>query len=30
MKLFTGGVGKKGTYINPMIVKDISGGGGGR
>ena len=29
MKLFTGGLGKKGTYINPMIVKDIGGGGGG-
>ena len=29
MKLFTGGLGKKGTYMNPMIVKDISGGGGG-
>ena len=29
MKLFTGGLGKKGTYLNPMIVKDIGGGGGG-
>ena len=28
MKLFTGGLGKKGTYLNPMIVKDIGGGGG--
>jgi len=29
MGLFSGGLGKKGTYVNPMIVKDISGGGGG-
>ena len=28
MGMFTGGLGKKGTYVNPMIVKDISGGGG--
>ena len=28
MNLFSGGIGKKGTYLNPMIVLDIGGGGG--